>query len=240
MSQFVLVHGAWHGGWCWSRVLRILRQAGHDAHAVTLTGLGERAHLLSAEIRLDTHIEDVVGLIRCEELEGVVLVGHSYAGMVITGVADRLQRQSPGRLRHLVYLDAMTPRPGESWSSRHTPEVRDARLTEAHRSGGIAIPPPDASVFGVGGEDCAWVARHLTPHPFGTYQDPLDFDADRVADLPRTFIDCTSPAFPTIEPMRRQVREEPGWRVVELETGHDAMVIAPEALTALLLDCARG
>src|SRR5947209_5724227 len=105
MATFVLVHGSWHGAWCWKRVLPLLRGAGHDVHAVTLTGVGERAHLLSADIRLDTHITDVVNLIDCEELADVILVGHSYGGIVITGVADRLQRRSPGLLQQLVYID---------------------------------------------------------------------------------------------------------------------------------------
>ena len=111
---FVLVHGSWHGAWCWRRVLPRLRAAGAEAHAVTLTGVGERAHLMGPGIDLHTHIQDVIGLIEAEELQQVVLVGHSYGGIVITGVADRLQREAPGRLAQLVYLDAVTPHPGES------------------------------------------------------------------------------------------------------------------------------
>ena len=123
VPQFVLVHGAWHGAWCWSRVLPRLRAAGHDAHAVTLTGVGDRAHLLSRDIRLATHVTDVVSLIECEELTDVVLVGHSYGGMVITGVADRMEAGHPGVLRHIVYVDGSAPRSGENWSTSHNPEV---------------------------------------------------------------------------------------------------------------------
>ena len=120
MAQFVLVHGAWHGAWCWRDVLPLLWQAGHRAHAVTLTGLGDRSHLLSPSIDLDTHIQDVVATIEAEELTDVVLVGHSYAGMLITAVADLI----PKKLSRLVYVDAVVPKPGESWSSTHTAAVQ--------------------------------------------------------------------------------------------------------------------
>ena len=231
----VLVHGAWHGAWCWSRVLPLLRAAGVPAHAVTLTGVGERAHLLGSTIDLHTHIQDVIGLIEAEELSRVVLVGHSYGGIVITGVADRLQREQPQRLAHLVYLDAVVPEPGESWSSCHTPATRQARIDAAAPSGGLSFPPPDAAVFGLDGADRDWVNRRQTPQPFAVYRQPLHFDAARVAVLPRSFIDCTSPALPTIAASRIRVRREPGWQVHEMHTGHDPMVSEPRALAALLL-----
>jgi pimeloyl-ACP methyl ester carboxylesterase len=237
---FVLVHGAWHGAWCWSRVMARLQAAGHSAHAVTLTGVGERAHLLSGQIRLNTHLQDVLGLIASEELDKVILVGHSYAGMVITGVADRLQQSHPGLLSHLVYVDAVTPLPGESWSSQHSPETVAQRLAAAQASGGISFPAPDAQVFGLSGGDRDWVNRRQTPQPAGVYQDRLDFDAARLAALPRTFIDCTDPALPTIAVMRQRVRSEAGWQVLELATGHDPMVSAPGPLTDLLLSIAKG
>lgn len=238
MASFVVVHGAWHGAWCWARVLPRLRAAGHVVHAVTLTGSGDRAHLLGTGIRLVTHIEDVVATVDCEELADVVLVGHSYAGLVITGAADRLLQASPQRLRHLVYVDAVTPHTGESWSSQHPAETVAARAEAAKASGGLSLPPPDASVFGLSGADRDWVNRRQTPFPFGVYRDPLAFDAARVARVPRTFIDCTSPALPTIAVMRQRVRSEPGWNVVEMATGHDPMVSEPEALAAVLLECA--
>lgn len=239
-TTFVLVHGAWHGAWCWSRVLPLLRAGGFGAHAVTLTGVGDRAHLLGSVTGLSTHVSDVLGLIAAEELNGVVLVGHSYAGMVITGVADTLQRERPGVLRHLVYVDAVVPHPGESWSSTHTPEAVAGRLAAAQASGIHAIPAPDASVFGLEGADRDWVNRRQTPQPVVVYQDPLAFDAARVAALPRSFIDCTRPALPTIAVSRERVRREPGWRVHELATGHDPMVSEPAALAALLQQAARG
>ena len=181
MTSFVLVHGAWHGGWCWQRVLPLLRSAGHVAHAVTLTGCGERAHLLTPGIRLATHVDDVLGVVAAEELADVVLVGHSYAGMVVTGAADRLLQRAPGTLAHLVYLDAVTPHPGESWSSQHAAETVAARVQAAAANGGVALPPPDGSVFGLDGADLAWVNRRMTPQPFGVYRDALDFSPTRVA-----------------------------------------------------------
>lgn len=239
MSALVLIHGAWHGAWCWRRVLPGLRAAGHEAHAVTLTGVGERAHLLRPDLRLRDHIADVLGLIDAEELgDDLVLVGHSYGGLVMTGVADALLARGL-KPRHLVYVDAVTPHPGESWSSQHAPETVRARLEAAAQRPGGAMPPPDAAVFGLDGADRDWVNRRQTPQPAGVYQDRLDFDAARIATLPRTFIDCTAPALPTIAVMRERVRREPGWQVVELATGHDPMISAPEALVTLLLDCAR-
>lgn len=237
---FVLVHGSWHGAWCWRRLLPLLRAQGCEAHALTLTGVGERAHLLSSDVTLATHVDDVLGLIEAEELQQVVLVGHSYGGIVVTGAADRLLAQRPERLSQLVYLDAIVPQPGESWSSTHSAERVAERLAAGATTGGLSFAPPDAAVFGLQGADRDWVNRRQTPQPMRVYQAPLDFDAQRVARVPRTFIDCTAPALPTIAVSRERVRSEPGWRVLELEAGHDPMVSAPEALAKLLLDVARG
>lgn len=238
MQQYVLIAGAWHGAWCWARVLPLLRAAGCLPHAVTLTGVGDRAHLFSAGIRLAVHIQDVIGLITCEEMDNVVLVGHSYAGMVITGVADALMQQERPVLRHLVYLDAIVPRPGESWSSQQSPEAVAARIKSAMtEGGGVAILPPDPKVFGLEGSDYEWAKRRMTPQPLALYQETLQFDAERVAKLPRTFIDCTNPALDAIAAMRKRVREEAGWRVLELKAGHDSMISAPRQLAEILLSC---
>lgn len=238
-ASIVLVHGSWHGAWCWARVLPLLRQAGQLVHAVTLTGVGERAHLLSPEVGIDTHIQDVIGLIDAEELSNVMLVGHSYAGNLITCVADRLQQRSPGLLKSLIYLDAGIPNPGDSWSTPHKPETVQKRMEESKASGGLSFPPPDASVFGLEGADRDWVNRRQTPQPFRLYQEALHFDADRVAALPRTFIDCTHPPLPTIDAARQRVRREPGWQVVKMNCGHDPMVSHPQELADLLLKLAQ-
>jgi pimeloyl-ACP methyl ester carboxylesterase len=244
MADFVLVHGAWHGGWCWRRVVDALQAQGHRAFAPTLTGVGERSHLMSSLITLETHIADVAGLIEAEELQDVVLAVHSYAGMIGTAIADRM----PQRLKHLVYVDAVVPKPGESWSGTHTSATREGRLAAAQQSPDYSFPPPDPAVFGLAADDHAWVKRRQTPHPGHTYQAPLQFDAQRVAAVPRTFIDCVKPRLATIDSIRPRVRDSRFWdgawaggggvRIVELQTGHDPMVSAPGELAALLMGCA--
>ena len=234
----VLVHGAWGGAWIWRRVLGPLRSAGHEVHAATLTGDGERAHLLDPGIRLATHVADVVGLVQAEELSDVVLVGHSYGGMVVTGAADRLLQQQPRAVRHIVYIDAMVPLPGEGWGDQHGPEVVAAR-TAAALANNHALPPPDPADFGITGPDRDWLLRRQVAHPFGPYRDPLHFDGERWAALPRSFIDCVQPAYPTIAAMRLRVRSLPGFRVLEMQTGHCPMVSEPAALVQHLLAAAR-
>ncbi|MEY3871537.1 MAG: hypothetical protein RLZZ296_532 [Pseudomonadota bacterium] len=242
MADFVLVHGAWHGAWCWRRVIDQLQALGHRVHAVTLTGLGERAHLLSPTITLETHIEDVRQLIETEELNDVVLVVHSYAGMIGTAIADRMGE----RLKHLVYVDAVIPKPGESWSSTQASATQQQRLAAAEASENFSFPPPDPGVFGLHGADHAWVQRRQTPHPGNTYRMPLAFDVQRVGAIPRTFINCTKPALATIEPSRLRVKDPAFWggawragsQLIEMSTGHDPMISEPAALTRILLDSA--
>ena len=234
LATFVLVHGAWGGAWIWQRVLGPLREAGHAVHAVTLTGCGERAHLRHPGIGLQTHVADVLGLIEAEELHDIVLVGHSYGGMVITGAADRLLAHKPAALRRLVYIDAMVPLPGESWGQQHSADVVSAR-TAAAQANGHALPPPDPAGFGLAGADRDWLLRRQVPHPFGPYREPLNFDSARWGAVPRCFIDCTQPAYPTIAPMRQRVRQLPGFEVLEMVTGHCPMVSAPELLVGYLL-----
>jgi pimeloyl-ACP methyl ester carboxylesterase len=234
MTDFVLVHGAWHGAWCWRKILPSLWIKGHRAFAVTLTGVGEREHLMSSSIRLATHIDDVVSVIQTEELARLVLVGHSYAGLLITAVADRFAE----RIVRLVYLDAIVPHSGESWSSAHDESTRQARRADVARDGVLA--PPPASAFGLTGEDAVWVNRRQRPHPGGVYEDVLQFDEARVARVSRTFVDCTSPALPTIEKSRQRVRSEPGWTVLEIATGHDPMISAPTQLLEVLDQAGRS
>ena len=242
MADFVLVHGAWHGAWCWRRVIDQLQALGHRVHAVTLTGLGERAHLLSPTITLETHIEDVRQLIETEELNDVMLVVHSYAGMIGTAIADRMGE----RLKHLVYVDAVVPKPGESWSSTQASATQQQRLAAAEASINFSFPPPDPSVFGLHDADHAWVQRRQTPHPGNTYRMPLAFDVQRVGAIPRTFINCTKPALATIEHSRLRVKDPAFWggawragsQLIEMSTGHDPMISEPAALTRILLDSA--
>ena len=234
---FVLVHGAWHGGWCWSRVATRLRAAGHTVHAPTLTGLGERRHLISPQVNLDTHVEDVVNLLEFEDLRDVVLVGHSYGGIIITGVADR----TPERLRQLVFLDSLLLEPGKSLFSSFPKEVVQQRLKAIRETGGgvgaaAALPP---AAFGVKDpEDAKWVAARLTPQPVGTYLQPLLLQSPAGNDLSRTYIECTGDPIATLEPTKARVRQDPSWTVRTLATGHNAMVTAPEALTRFLQEIA--
>jgi pimeloyl-ACP methyl ester carboxylesterase len=232
MATFVLVHGAWHGGWCWARVRERLAAAGHRVFTPTLSGLGARKHLLSREVVLDTHIADVVNLLEAEELADVVLVGHSYAGAVAPGVVDR----APQRIRQLVLLDATIVDFGEAPIDLAPPEVAAARRAQVARDGeGYKLAAPPAEVFGVSDPaDLAWVGRRLTPHPFGTYEQKLARHGAGLGRVPRTYIDCVAPMLETINPSRARVRARPEWRVLELATGHDAMVTAPRELAEML------
>lgn len=242
MADFLLVHGAWHGAWCWRAVLPALTAAGHRAHAVTLTGVGERSHLLHPAITLETHIQDVEQAVRTEELASAIVVGHSYAGMLITALADRQSAD----LAHLVYLDAVVPAPGEAWGDTHSAATRAARLAGARATSDFTIAPPDPAIFGLHGAQRDWVARRQTPHPAQPYSAPLQFDPRRVAAVGRTFVSCLTPPLATIDPIRSRVRSAtfwdgawlPGSRVVELRCGHDPMVSAPAVLVELLLDIA--
>lgn len=245
MAHYLLVHGAWGGAWYWRETLSHLTRAGHRAHAVTLTGCGERAHLLTPAIDLETHIADVLGALDAEEMQGCILVVHSYAGMLGTAVADR----RPGQIAHLVYVDAVLPAPGESWSSGQPAETRAARIASAERDPQYAFAAPDpTAAFGLTGPAADWVRRRQTPHPGHTYTQPLDFDPKRVAAVPRTFISCTAPRLPTIDVARARMADPAFWggawnggggvRVVEMATGHDPMVSEPEAFNRLLLDLA--
>jgi pimeloyl-ACP methyl ester carboxylesterase len=233
---FVLLHGAFHGGWCWVRVADALRTQGHRVFTPTQTGLGERRHLLSPAITLETFIADLVNMLAFEDLEDVVLVGHSFAGPVITGATDRV----PERIRHLVYLDAGISEDGEAPFDRLPQAVVAERTRVAlESSGGLTIPPPPPLAFGVpDGPDAEWLARHLTPHPFATFTDRLRLANPPGNGLPCTYICCTDPIYGPAEMSRQRVRGKPGWTWREIPTGHDAMVTAPAALTRMLIEIA--
>ncbi|MER5430124.1 alpha/beta fold hydrolase [Streptomyces sp. NPDC002588] len=231
MSTFVLVHGAWHGGWCWDRVIPVLRAAGHVVHTPTLTGLSERAHLLSPQVGLDTHVEDVVRLLDVLDLCEVVLVGHSYAGQVITAVADR----RPARIARLVHLDAFLGTNGEA-ARDLLPEAVARHWAEAAAGPGLGwlVPVRSLSVLGVTEQtDIDWLTPGLTPHPWKTYTDPLRLTG-AAEDIPGVFVECVNwmRVFSTQADRARQR----GWPVYELDTGHEAMVTAPKALADVLLD----
>ncbi|MCX7962501.1 MAG: alpha/beta fold hydrolase [Burkholderiales bacterium] len=232
-ATFVLVHGAWHGGWCWRRVAERLAAAGHRAYCPTLTGLGERAHLLSRAVDLDTHVADIVGVLEAEELDDVVLVGHSYGGIVASGVAAR----ATSRIRRLVFLDAALVEDGERWSQILPPETAAARRKAAiDSSGGVSIPPPDPAAFGLADpRDLAWVGRRLTPHPFATFDQTVRWGGPIGAGLPKVYLDCRDPVYPALEAVKARYRGRPGWTFETLAAGHDAMVGAPDETARRLL-----
>ena len=218
-QTFVLVHGAWHGGWCWRRVADRLRAAGHTVFTPTCTGLGERAHLMSRDITLDTFTKDVAAVIEAEELNDVVVVGHSFAGSPTSGVAERMA----DRIRHLVYLDSRMVEAGKAPFDSLPPDVVAARRKAAQdTSGGVSLPAPAPSVFGVpDGPDAEWVKRRLTPHPISTYESPLPIKGPVGNNLPRTYIHCTNPSYAALEASRHGSRRSPdggGWRSPQATT----------------------
>jgi pimeloyl-ACP methyl ester carboxylesterase len=234
MTAFVLVHGAWHGGWCWRFVRPALRRAGHDVYTPTLTGLGERAHLARPGIDLDLHVQDVVALLEAEDLHDVVLLGHSYGGMVVTGAADRCA----ARIRRLVYLDAFVPENGKCALDYVVPERAAAFRKEGEQAGTIA-PPPLALWGLVKPEHVAFAKPRETNHPFHTMSQPLRLANEAaLARLPKTFIYCSSPATGSFDGFAAKFRSDPAWRFFELKTGHDAMILVPDDLAAILLQSA--
>jgi pimeloyl-ACP methyl ester carboxylesterase len=230
-KTFVLVHGAWHGGWCWSKVASILRARGHTVLTPTQTGLGERSHLLSPAIDLDTFVTDIANVLRFEDLKDVVLVGHSFGGNAISGVADRM----PERLRQLVYLDAVILENGQTVFSQLPPDIVAARTKAAQESsGGLSLPPPPASTFGVSRpEEAQWVESRLTPHPLKTYASPLTLRNEVGNGVPTVYIVCTDPIYKPLQSTRDWVKGH-SWKTLEITAGHDAMVIAPDRLAEML------
>jgi pimeloyl-ACP methyl ester carboxylesterase len=235
---FLLVHGAWHSGQCWERVVPLLESAGHRVFAPSLTGYGEKAHLLGPEVGLDTHVDDVVRLITEEDLTDVVLVGHSYAGMVISSVAN----QVPDRIAHLVYLDAMVPEDGETAVdvqpiSQHLIDLA-AKSDSDWRIPPLPEQPAPFGLFGVTDPaDLAWLRAMLSDQPVRCLQQPAHLDNPAVNAVPRTHIHCVG-AMPAgvirrlVPPIQPNGTPAQVW---ELPTGHDCMITMPAELTELLL-----
>ncbi|HEU4353223.1 MAG TPA: alpha/beta fold hydrolase [Burkholderiales bacterium] len=225
---FVLVHGAWHGGWCWRFVRDLLEKSGHRVHAPSLTGLGERKHLARSDIDLDTHIADIVSLLEMEDLRDVVLVGHSYGGMVVTGVAER----APERIARLVYLDAFVPDDGKCTLDYVVPE-RAARMREEGQSVGSITPPP-LSLWGHSRrEQIDFIKPREVRHPYRTMSQKIKLSG-KGQSIPKTFIYCSSPATGSFDQFAAKYRNDPSWRFFELQTGHDAMILMPARVAELL------
>ena len=229
-GTFVLVHGAWHGGWCWTRLTELLQAVGHTVYTPTLTGLGDRAHLAHAEVDLALHVQDVVAFLETEELTRVVLVGHSYGGMVVSGVAAK----AASRLSHLVYLDAFVPENGQSLFDLLPAERADAMQAAAQNEGdGWRVPPFSPQRFGVtGAKDVEWLARRLVPQPIKTFAQPVETASP--GRTKRTYVYCSSPATGTFD-RYLDLRDDHVWQFHEVKTGHDAMITAPAAVAKILI-----
>jgi pimeloyl-ACP methyl ester carboxylesterase len=232
VTTFVLVHGAWHGAWCWRRVARLLARDGHEVFTPTLTGLGERSHLLAPGIDLDTHILDVANEIKWQELKDVVLVGHSYGGMVISGVAERVGKA----IAAFVMLDAFFPENGEALIDLSAGAVQEAFLA-AQRSGATSLPPRSAAAFKVNENDRAWVDAQCTPQPIGCVLQKLALTGARERVAQHAYIRATG--YPN-EPFDRGLAKAraQGWRTYEVPCGHDVMLDQPERLAAILREVA--
>lgn len=226
MATFVLVHGAWHGGWCWRRVTPLLRAAGHEVHVPTLTGLGERGHLLTPAVDLETHARDVLGLLDCEDVRDAILVGHSYGGMVVTGVADRM----PDVVRTLVYLDAFVPQSGQALVDLLRPEVRAHFPTDA-----AAVPPLPPAVQGVkDAGEIAWFDGRRDPQPIKTFTQPLALQG-RYGGM-RAYVFCTGYSPTSFAPFAERARNSSAWRYHELPTHHYPHVSMPLETAGVLLN----
>jgi pimeloyl-ACP methyl ester carboxylesterase len=227
MATYLVCHGAWSGGWSWRKLRPLLREAGHEILTPTCTGLGERAHLAHPLVDLETHIADILAVIEAEDLADLILLGHSYGGMVATGVADRV----PARIRRLVYLDAFVPADGQS-------------LTDLAGGGRLAEPvagwllPPMPPAPDVTPEDLAWTAPRRRHHPARCFGQKLRL-THREPPVPRAYIHCTRREGPDVfRQFADRFRADPAWRFHTLDASHSPNITAPEALATLLLDLA--
>jgi len=230
-ATFVLVHGAWHGGWCWKKLTPILRAAGHEVFAPTLTGMGERSHLINPQINLDTHIQDITNVLEYEDLHNVILVGHSYGGMVISGVAAK----AGSRLAQLVYLDAFLPENGKALQD-YAPPL--AELVQAQGAGwrlSSAWMGTPTEMFGVKeSADLAWVTPRLGDQPYKTFTQPVQLATNTDKPLKQTYIHLTKG--PPFEEAAARAKKQ-GVRFYELfSAGHDAMVTQPKELAKILFE----
>lgn len=236
MATYLLVHGAWHGGWCWRRVAEILRDRGHQVHTPTLTGLGERAHLATPEICLDTHIDDVLGVIDAEELEDVVLCGHSYGGMVITPVLDRRVEA----FRAGVWLDAFVPQDGRSlmdaWPAERAQHIREQVATHGE---GWKVAPMSPEYFGVMDEDNAnWIVRRCVPQPLRTFTQPAHLTGAWKTVPKKMYLLAEHHPNSRFDVYATPLRSDPDWDVRTVPAGHDVMIDTPELLADIFMELA--
>jgi len=232
-KTFVLVHGAWHGGWCYVRVAERLQAQGHSVYRPTLTGVGERSHLLNADVNLTTHITDIVNVFKYEQLNDVVLCGHSYGGFVISGVAERL---APA-IRSIVFLDAFVPNDGESVEMTTSQAVRDL-INAAKARGELGLAPRPAAAFNVNEKDQAWVDALCGPQPVACFTEKIALTGARERIAKKTYIRAPVYVNPGFDAALARAKVDPTWRTYEVACGHDVMVDMPERLTEILLEVA--
>lgn len=230
-KTFVLVHGAWHGGWCWRRVADALSNKGHKVFAPTLTGLGASSHLLTRDVNLSTHVTDIVNLIAWEDLNNIVLVGHSYGGFVVSGVAETMA----DRIASIVFLDAFVPDDGISLADTASKLVRDG-IVAAQSRGDIGIKGPPAAVFQVNEADRAWVDSKCTLHPVASLTEKARYAGGRDKVARKTYIRASGYPSPAFDAAHDKLRANAAWRTYTIGCGHDVMVDAPERLTEILLE----
>ncbi|HTP63507.1 MAG TPA: alpha/beta hydrolase [Burkholderiales bacterium] len=230
MATFVVAHGAWSAGWAWKKMRPLMRARGHEFFTPTYTGMGERSHLAHEDIDLDTHIADVIGLLKFEDLRNVILLGHSYGGMVATGVADR----AGDRIAQLVYLDAFAPRDGQSLLDLQTEENRQRVREGARKEGGGWRIPPNPTPPDTSPEDLAWVSAHRMPQPLKTFEQKIRLTG-AVDKLPRTYIYCKiSRPGDVFRQFRDRASTEKGWKCIDIDASHSPNVTAPETLAQIL------
>jgi len=236
MSNFVLVHGAWHGGWCYARVADRLRAEGHRVFTPTLTGLGERSHLADlGRINATTHIRDVINVIQWEQLSEVVLCGHSYGGMIIAGVADAL----PQSIASIVYLDAIVPESGKTMLEQLTaPMVETFLKAVADHGNGYLLPPLPATAFNVNPADRAMVDALCTPHPFLTYTERVELTGAYMDIAKKTFVEATDWEWSGANSLSGASKARLGadWTMLAISSGHDLMLDAPDEVARILAD----
>ena len=235
MANYCLVHGAWRGGWIWKKVARQLRAEGHCVYTPTLTGVGERSHLMNTTINLSSNIEDVVNVIKFEELDDVILCGHSYGGMIITGVADLISE----RIAALVYLDAFVPEDGDS-VLKLLPDSRQLSWIENVASyEGYRIPAPPAAAFQVNMRDRSWVDSMCTPHPLATWTEGIRLRGNHRNVKHRIFVLASGWEPSAFKQVYEKLQKDPAWTIRKIECGHDAMLDEPEEIVKILREAAK-
>jgi len=230
MTTFVLVHGSCHGGWCWKKVTPLLANHSHIVYTPTLTGLGERSHLLREDIDLSTQILDIMQVFEYEDLDDVILVGHSYGGMVVGGVAEKM----PDRIRRLVYLDGYIPEDGKT-AFDLIPGLEEVYKKRALSNQGKEwlVQPYNPTVWGVtDSEDIVWMNRHLSPMPWHTHDQSIRINNLEAKKIPTSYISCTE--YKDFHFMAQKAKLRLGWDYHELKSGHDAMIIVPNELVQIL------